>query len=729
MPNRLANSTSPYLLQHADNPVDWYPWGEEAFAAARAAQKPIFLSVGYSTCHWCHVMAHESFENPAIAALLNAEYVSVKLDREERPDVDRVYMSYLQALTGHGGWPLSAWLTPELKPFYAGTYFAPEDRAGRAGFPTILRAIARGWREDRANLVAEGDRVLASLRQHAEERGAPPAGKPATLAEAAGAAFEKGYRYYAENFDPRHGGFGGAPKFPRPANLSFLLRCAALQGLGTEAGIEATGLVGRTLAAMARGGIHDHVGGGFHRYAVDAEWFVPHFEKMLYDQAQLTLAALEAWQATADERHAWLARDILDYVRRELTAPQGGFYAGEDADSLPAGGAHPVEGAFYVWTLAELEAALGPEAAFVAGHFGARPEGNVPPDRDPQREFSGRNILAQARPLTESARQAKLDPEEASTRLLAALGRLRAVRARRPRPHLDDKVVASWNGLMISALARAAVLPAEALADQRPGYLAAALKAAAFLEAHLLDPPGGLLRRTWRRGASSGPGFAEDYAGVVQAWLDLYDATLDPAWIERAERLQAAMDARFWDEAQGGYFNSAAGAADVLVRLKEDYDGAEPAASSLAALNLFRLASLTGEDGYRERGRRTLAAFRHRWEEVPQAMPQMLCALEPALDPPRHVVITGAPDAPEFRALAAEVHGRLGPRRTLIGLDATPGARAFFARRSPWLAAMGTPGTPPTAYVCEEFVCRAPVTDPAALRRLLAGPPPAPGAP
>ena len=718
MPNRLAQSTSPYLLQHADNPVDWYPWGQEAFDAARGSDRPIFLSIGYSTCHWCHVMAHESFDNADIAALLNEHFIAVKLDREERPDVDRVYMAYLQGLTGQGGWPLSVWMTPDLKPFYAGTYFAPEDRHGRAGFPTILRAIARGWREDRARLVSESERVVESLRVRADERTAPAEGATATFAEAAGGAFEKAYQYYAESFDPVHGGFGGAPKFPRPANLSFLLRCAVLQGLASEAGIEATSMVASTLRAMARGGIHDHVGGGFHRYSVDAEWFVPHFEKMLYDQAQIACCALEAWQATGDERHAWLAGDILDYVLRDLAAPEGGFYSAEDADSLPEGGQHPVEGAFYVWTMQEVERVLGADAPFACGHFGVRPEGNVARERDPHSEFTGRNILAQARPLAESARAYRLEPQAASDNLVSCIARLQKARGQRRRPHLDDKVVAGWNGLMISALARAAVAPAESLGDRRGGFLAAALRAAAFAERELFNIPGGLPRRAWRRGAGSGPGFAEDCAFLAQAWLDLYDATFDPRWLDRALGLQAAMDAHFWDEKKGGYFNSAAGAGDVVVRLKEDYDGAEPAATSTAAMNLFRLASLCGDDALREKGRRAIAAFRGRWEEAPHAMPQLLCAFEPALEPPRHVVVTGDTGSPEFAALVGVVRGHVGPRRSLIALDAG-GARAWFSARSPWLARMGENDSRPTAYVCEEFTCRAPARTPDELRQAL----------
>jgi uncharacterized protein YyaL (SSP411 family) len=720
MANRLASATSPYLLQHADNPVDWFPWGEEAFDEARKLDRPIFLSIGYSTCHWCHVMAHESFENTAIAEVLNAHFVSVKLDREERPDVDRVYMAYLQALTGHGGWPLSVWLTPDLKPFYAGTYFPPEDRQGRAGFPTILRAIARGWKEDRPRLVEEGDRVVASLKEHAEEKAVPESGAVETFATAAGAAFEKGYQYYAESFDPKFGGFGGAPKFPRPANFAFLLRCAALQGLASEAGVEASGMVSRTLAAMARGGIHDHVGGGFHRYSVDAEWFVPHFEKMLYDQAQIATCAVEAWQATGDERHAWLARDVLDYVLRELTDKAGGFYSAEDADSAPSKGAESVEGAFYVWTLAEIEEVLGNDAAFAAAHFGLRGEGNVARDRDPHGDFTGKNILAQVRPLSDTAALFRMDAQAASDLLLSCIARLRTARSARIRPHLDDKVVTAWNGLMISALARAAVAPAESLADRRKDYLAAALKAAEFLRAELLDLPGGLPRRSWRRGSRSGPGFAEDFASIIQAWLDLYEATFDIVWAQRAANLQAAMDGLFWDSARGGYFNSAAGATDVVVRLKEDYDGAEPAASSAAALNLFRLSSLLGDQSLRDRGRRTIAAFRGRWEQAPHAMPQLLCAFETALEPPRHIVITGKPGTKDFDALVDVVHEKLGPRRTLMALDSSKGARTEFSAKSPWLGSMGGKDTQATAYVCEEFVCRAPARTPDELRRILA---------
>jgi uncharacterized protein YyaL (SSP411 family) len=736
MPNALARESSPYLRQHADNPVAWLPWGEAAFAQARALDRPIFLSIGYSTCHWCHVMAHESFENEAIAAQLNADFVSIKLDREERPDVDRVYMAYVQALTGQGGWPLSAWLTPDLKPFYAGTYYPPEDRGGRPGLPSLLRALARAWRDDRANLLTEADRVVRTLREQAAGALAAPPGELTPLSAAAGTAFEKAMEYYANLFDGAHGGFGGAPKFPRPGNLAFLLRCGALQGLASDVGREAVGMVAGTLKGMAEGGIHDHVGGGFHRYAIDAAWFVPHFEKMLYDQAQIATVALGAWQATGDERQAWLARDALDYALRDLAAPAGGFYAAEDADSDRPDGPGHAEGAFYVWTHAELARVLGDEAALVAAHFGVTAAGNVPSHLDPHREFTGRNVLAQVQPLAETARRFGVGPEAASGRLVAALERLRIARSARPRPHRDEKIITAWNGLMISALARAAVVPAEALADRRAAYREAAVRTARFAERELGVGADGLAR-IWRpAGAATGStadgaggGFAEDYACLIQGLLDLYESTYDVHWLVWADRLQDGMDARFWDADRGGYFNSAAGAADIVVRLKEDYDGAEPAASSLAALNLLRLAGLLHQPERRERGRKTLAAFRTQWEASPQAMPQLLCAVELALEPPRHVVLTGEPGGADFEALAAVLHERLGPSRAVVALDAPDGARAWWTARAPWLAGLGrarpaVAGKGAVAYVCEEFTCRIPATSPSELRAILGGTPP-----
>ncbi len=782
MSNALAHEKSPYLRQHADNPVDWLPWGEAAFAKARAEEKPIFLSIGYATCHWCHVMAHESFEDPAVAVILNEHFVAIKVDREERPDVDKVYMAYVQALTGHGGWPLSAWLTPELKPFFGGTYFPPQDRPGRAGFSSLLRAVARGWREERAKLVAEGERiigVLSARAESAERKAESPEG--GGLAEAAGAAFEGGFQYYFEAFDGENGGFGGAPKFPRASNLAFLFRCAAQQGIESELGRAAVDMAGQTLRKMAQGGIHDHVGGGFHRYSVDEAWFVPHFEKMLYDQAQIAVNALEMKQASGDERYAWIARDIFDYVAEQLTGNHGGFLSAEDADSTVPGatdGEH-AEGAFYVWTQVELAAVLGADAEFFGGHFGVKAEGNVPAELDPQGEFTGKNILQQVRPLAESARAAGLTTEQASERLRAALAKLKAVRAARPRPLLDDKVITAWNGLMISALARgqqvlggageghslalaatgdgdrstrgeghSLALAAAgdgdrstrgeghslALAATGEGapYLAAAKRAAEFVERELFDEARGVLYRSWREGRGASEGFAEDYAFFVQGLLDLYEASFEIRWLKWAVRLQVKMDELFWDAAEGGYFNSAAGAADIVLRLKDDYDGAEPTPSSVAAMNLLRLAAMAGETEagagggacapgrmYAERGRRCLEALRAQWTRVPQGLPQMLCALELAFLPPRHVVLAGDPVAADFRALAAVLQERLGPRRVVLAADGGEGQR-WLAARAPWLAEMRPVDGRATAYVCEEFTCRAPVTTAGELRALLA---------
>ncbi len=744
MPNALAAEKSPYLLQHAANPVAWLPWGEAAFARARAEQKPIFLSIGYSTCHWCHVMAHESFEHPGIAALLNANFIPIKVDREERPDVDRVYMTYVQALTGHGGWPLSAWLTPDLKPFFGGTYYPPEDRPGRPGLPSLLRKIAQGWDQEREKLVAEADRVLAMLRGNdAGEEAAPvPAASGAGLFEAASAAFELCFQQLYENFDPARGDFAGAPKFPRPSNLNFLFRVATLQGVESDLGREALRMATATLTAMARGGIHDHVGGGFHRYAVDEDWFVPHFEKMLYDQAQIAVNYLDARLATGDGRFGWLARGIFDYVLRDLAHPEGGFYSAEDADSATPEASPSdqkpghAEGAFYVWTRAELEAALGREmdatgaaatlppstsqAAFFCDHFGVTAAGNVPPAQDPHGEFTGKNILRQRQPLLATAKAHGLTPDAASELLAAQLARLLAVRAARPRPHLDDKIITAWNGLMISALARGAGL------DDR--LLPAAVRAAEFIERELHDAARGVLFRCWREGRGVNEGFAEDYAFLITGLLDLYEATFDARWLRWAARLQQTMDALFWDERAGGYFNSAANAADIVLRLKEDHDGAEPSPNSIAASNLLRLAAIfspyaavgssevgrvvpnaPGSLSHRDRALCTLGALRERWSAAPHALPEMLCAIERALEPPRQLVLAGDPAAPDFQALAAVARERPGPRRALI--HAGPGL--------PWTAALTPRDGRATAYLCEEFTCRPPVTDPADLRRLL----------
>jgi len=723
MPNRLAHAQSPYLRQHADNPVDWQEWGEAAFNQARAENKPIFLSIGYSTCHWCHVMAHESFENVEIAGLLNEFFVPIKVDREERPDVDRVYMTYVQAMTGHGGWPLSAWLSPDLKPFYGGTYFPPADRTGRPGFATVLRAIGGGWRdpEQREKMTSEGTRVIDALREHAAQRQSPStAGEIPDLLEAAQAAFERGYQYFYENFDADDGGFGSAPKFPRASVLSFLFRCAEIQGHDSDAGRESLKMATQTLRAMARGGIHDHVGGGFHRYSVDERWFIPHFEKMLYDQAQIAVNYLEAKQSTGDERYGWLARDILDYVLRDLRHPKGAFYSAEDADSLIATGQpEHAEGAFYVWTAEQLNEALEPnDSALVAAHFGVKETGNVPPELDPQHEFTGKNILAQRQSIHATAQAFQLDPEAANLRLIRILEQLRLARAGRPRPHLDSKIITAWNGLTISALAKAHLVLERSGEGEPTRYLEAAVEAAQFIRRDLHDATTGKLYRTFGTSRGETEGFAEDYAYLIEGLLDLHAACLDGQWLEWAEHLQETMNQLFWDEAHGGYFSATANDPHLVLRLKEDYDGAEPAPSSIAANNLLRLANGVHNDERRAQAMRTLAAFQTQWTQHPQALPAMLTAVERALATPRQVVLTGRRGSPDLQALIAVIDASPDRHRTVILLEGGP-TQTWLTERAPWLAGMQSIDDHATAYVCDASSCQPPVTQPDALRRLL----------
>ena len=741
MSNRLAQETSPYLLQHAENPVSWYPWAHDAFAKARAEDKPIFLSIGYSTCHWCHVMAHESFEDPAVAAILNEHFVSIKVDREERPDVDHVYMTYVQAMSGHGGWPLSAWLTPELKPFYGGTYFPPDERYGRPSFSQVLRSIAKTWQDDRQKLIDEGKRALDALTAYHVEQNEKAASASSGLefAEAGGEAFEKCFQYFYESFDTRDGGFGGAPKFPRASNLNFLFRLAAIQGLDTEAGVEAVKMATTTLRKMAEGGLHDHVGGGFHRYSVDAAWFVPHFEKMLYDQAQIAVNFLEGYRATGRDIYLWIARDVLDYVLRDLTdSASGAFYSAEDADSLVRHGEHEhAEGAFYVWSESELHEALAtaePDRAqlfdLIRVHFGVLPTGNVPADSDPHKEFTGKNILAQRHSIVDTAAQLGLDVTIASDRLIEGLALLRQFRERRPRPHRDEKIITAWNGLMISALAQAGQIlrlraieqgsaEDEAAAER---YIQAARRAAHFLRLNLFNEARGTLYRSFRGSRAEVEAFAEDYACLIQGLLDLYEASFEWEWLRWADRLQDEMDMRFWDEHGGGYFQSRRDDVAIVLRLKDDYDGAEPAAGSVAAMNLWRLLPISRTpDARREKAQRTQEALRATWSRTPHALPQALCALEYALTDRPQIVIAGDARTPQFRALWSETQRGFSPRRTVLTLTPRDAASTadWIRERAPWLASM-TPAGAALAYVCEHYTCQAPLSDPSALRAQLA---------
>jgi uncharacterized protein YyaL (SSP411 family) len=706
--NRLARERSPYLLQHAHNPVAWFPWSEEAFAAARAEDKPIFLSIGYSTCHWCHVMEHESFEDASVADVLNEHFVAIKVDREERPDVDRVYMAFVQATTGSGGWPMSVWLTPDLKPFYGGTYFPPTSRWGRPGFVDILLEIARVWRTDRAKVQESAESLTTQLRA---------AGRDASSQRVAGAeALQRILAQFRQMFDHRNGGFGDAPKFPRPSELLFLMREHARTGDG-----DAREMTLATLRAMACGGMRDHIGGGFHRYSVDARWRVPHFEKMLYDQAQLTLAFLEAAQMSGDGFYQEVAEDTLQYVMRQMTDDAGGFYSAEDADSVPpeqAAGAAPrkMEGAFYLWRAGEIDELLGEDAAVVKRRFGIMPEGNAP--SDPQQEFTGKNLLF----LDESveAIAARLQQPESRITEVLERARLAMFRARvsRPRPHLDDKVLTAWNGLMIAAFARAARV-VQPFGDSggsggRRAYLDAARRAAAFLHARMWKGDEEVLLRRYRDGHAEIEGYAEDYAFLIFGLLELFQADPDPKWLSWAATLQKRQDELFWDESDGGWFSTTGRDPHVLFRMKEDYDGAEPAASSVSVWNLLTLSHLIEDARWMERIERTLGRFAERLEQAGRAVPMMAAALSTHLAGARQIVIVGDEGAGDLERVVASRYQPFA-----ISLTLSPAQQAALASILPFVAAMKPINGRAAAYVCRDFACLEPANSPAVLEKQL----------
>jgi len=680
--NRLIQEKSPYLQQHAHNPVDWYPWGEEAFEKSRREDKPIFLSIGYSTCHWCHVMEHESFENEAIAELVNRWFVPIKVDREERPDIDRIYMNYVQAATGSGGWPMSVWLTPDLKPFVGGTYFPPDNRYGRAGFPVILERIAQAWRNDREKILSTSAGMMEQLRIQAET-----SGQGADRVESA--VLDIAFNQFRRSFDSRLGGFGSAPKFPRSSVHSFLLRYWKRTGHD-----EARDMVVETLLAMEKGGMHDQLGGGFHRYSVDEYWFVPHFEKMLYDQAQLVISYLEAFQITQDDTLARAARRTLDYVMRDMTAPGGGFYSAEDADSAPDA-AHPnekSEGAFYIWSMTEAIELLGEKRARqFAERYGMEQDGNV--ENDPHHEFTGKNILFQAHAPEDPASLAE------SEKIIFES------RAKRPRPHLDDKILTAWNGLMISAFAKAgAVLGL-------PAYANAARRAADFLLKIMRQPDGTLLRR-FRDGDAAIPGMLDDYAFLAQGLLDLYESTFEFRYLEAAIVI-TRKQRELLEDAAGGFFASAHEDTSRLMRIKDDYDGAEPSGNSVALLNLLRLSRITGETDFETSARKLIAAFHSKLTAAPHGMPQMLAAAEFDIAPRREIVIAGDTAVETTGDMLHLLHAKFDPNRILLH------AGPEIARYQPAIAFMSAPGNATAVYICQDFVCQEPVTREEDLARLL----------
>jgi uncharacterized protein YyaL (SSP411 family) len=660
--NRLAKESSPYLLQHARNPVDWYPWGEEAFARARAEDRPVFLSIGYSTCHWCHVMERESFEDPEIAAFLNAHFVPVKVDREERPDVDAIYMTAIQASGQGGGWPLSAFLDADRRPFFLGTYFPPGDRYGRPGFLSVLRKIREAWTERREDVTRAGGEFAEAVR------GAFATPSPADLsAETLAGAV----RPFAARFDAVRGGFGEAPKFPRGHSLSFLL--------GPE---EGRPMALATLRAMARGGMYDQVGGGFHRYSTDGAWLVPHFEKMLYDQALLVPAYVDAFLLTGEAGFARTARETLDYCLRDLRHADGGFFCAEDADS------EGVEGKFYLWTEKEIRAVLGKDADAAIRAFGVRPSGNFHGEAEEAPE--GANILH--RPGTDEVEE-------------AWRGALLPVRARRVRPHRDDKVLAAWNGLAISAFARAG----RALGEE--GYVAAADRAADFVLSRMRAPDGRLLR-TWREGRAGGPGFLDDHAFLGLGLLDLHEATGDPRRLLDALDLARTMLRLFAEDGEGALYDVGKDAPGLLARTREGDDWAVPSGNAGAALLLLRLGRMAGDPGLEARGRGILRAFSGSIDGMPLGVPAMLRALDFDLGPTMEIVLAGDPADPALRALEREIAKRYLPRVSVLRRG--PGKAAF-----PWLEAYGPVDGKPAAYVCVGGTCRAPVTTPEALAALL----------
>ncbi|MBM3832321.1 MAG: thioredoxin domain-containing protein [Verrucomicrobia bacterium] len=675
--NRLAREKSPYLLQHQHNPVDWYAWGEQAFSKARAENKPILLSIGYSTCHWCHVMERESFENREIAEFLNQHFVSIKVDREERPDVDKIYMTAVQAIGQGGGWPLNVFLTPELKPFYGGTYFPPVEKYGRPSFLQVLQHITELWGNRRADITKSATQLhehLTNLTRQEESQGLLLG--PALLQNAA--------KEFKDEYDPRHGGFGGAPKFPRPAQPAFLLR------YGTRFNDrDAIRMVLHTCERMAAGGIYDQLGGGFARYSVDAEWLVPHFEKMLYDNAQLISLYLDAYLISGEARFADASRDIIRYVLRDMTHPEGGFYSAEDADS------EGKEGKFYCWTRAELAKLLTSQEFDVAvRYFGITEKGNFVDHSDPN-ALPSQNILSIVDP--------KPSPGE-QTLLASAKKKMFGERAKRVRPHLDDKVLASWNGMMLGAIARAyAVL-------RNDEYLAAAEKNLAFLQAKLWDAKTKTLYHRWRDGERDAVQLLDGYANLLAGVISLYEATLESKHLEFALALADTMMAKFYDPEGGGFWQSGANSNDLILRIKEDYDGAEPSGNSVAVLAILKLAATTDRADLKAAAEKTLRLLADRLQRLPQAVPHLLLGLDYWLEEPKRVVVVGDKQTALTRDLLKAAHAVYQPNKVVLS---NTGPVEAFAKTLPLDKGQ------PTVYLCTGTACQPPTHDPEQVKQML----------
>jgi uncharacterized protein YyaL (SSP411 family) len=674
--NRLIHEKSPYLLQHAENPVDWFPWGPEAFQKAREEEKPIFLSIGYSTCHWCHVMAHESFEDEEVARLLNQSFISIKVDREERPDIDHIYMSVCQGLTGRGGWPLSIFMTPEGNPFFAGTYFPKTSRMGMTGFIDLLTRIADLWKNQRDRLLRSAEGIRQAL-QKGEETIKEEAILDATL-------LQKAYEELSRAFDPVWGGFGQAPKFPTPHQLNFLLRWARRSGNG-----HAAFMVEKTLQAMRQGGIFDQIGWGFHRYSVDEKWLVPHFEKMLYDQAMISMAYLEAYQALGKADYAQTAREIFTYVLRDMTAAEGGFYSAEDADS------EGQEGRFYLWTAREVRKHLGEDlGGLFCRFYGVTDEGNFE---------EGTSIPHISRPLEAFARTEKIPLPELIPALQEGREKLFDLRQKRVRPLKDDKILTSWNGLMIAALAKGY----QALQEER--YREAARRAADFILHRMVEAHGRLARR-YRLGHIAHPGFLDDYAFFIWGLIELYEATFEIRYLREAIHLNRIMVEIFGDENQGGFFYTAKDGEPLIARMKDLYDGATPSANSVAAMNLLRLGRLTGDVRLEEMAEGMARRFVPSVAQYLTAYTQFLQFLDFRIGPSWEIVIAADPLQEDARSMVRWIQQAFLPHKVvLLKPPGPPGEE--LAPIAPYVKGLEPLEGRPTAYLCSKFTCQKPITD------------------
>ncbi|CAH2106278.1 unnamed protein product [Euphydryas editha] len=718
--NRLITEKSPYLLQHAHNPVDWYPWCQEAIDKAKKENKLIFLSVGYSTCHWCHVMEKESFENEDVAKVMNEHFVNIKVDREERPDLDRVYMLFVMATSGGGGWPMSVFLTPDLRPVTGGTYFPPEDRWGRPGFKTVLLSLAKKWKENQAQFLEASRNIMDALEKIAKV-------DVKTSSVPGEATWNKCVRRYMMSYEPEFGGFGNAPKFPQSSIFNFLFHYYARDKNNTE-GKKCLEMCLHTLTKIAKGGIHDHVSSGFARYSVDNHWHVPHFEKMLYDQAQLMVAYKDAYLATKNKFFADVVRDIVKYVNRDLRHDYGGYYSAEDADSYPTFDAsHKKEGAFCVWEYNELKSLLGGKYIgaisyldVFCDYFNVAESGNISPESDPHKELTNKNVLIIYGSKEETMLNFGLTQEQFDNVIFDCINILYEERQKRPRPHLDSKILCSWNGLIIAGLSQAG----QGLGEKC--FVEDAIKTAQFVKEYLYDHNTKTLLHSCYRGDNGNivqtkqpiHGFLDDYAFLIKGLLDLYEASLDLKWLNWARELQIKQNELFWDDENGGYFTCSTEDTTVVMRLKEDQDGAEPSGNSVSCHNLQRLAAYSdksvapeGGEHEREMAKKLLIAFSKRLNDSPTALPEMMSALMFYNDSPTQVLIAGGSADPRTLELVRAVRSRLLPGRVLAVADPAD-APAVMAR-------IRTAGDVPTAYVCRRYACSLPVTDVKQLEDLL----------